>query len=167
MISTSTLQTDFYGIQTEQNITFKMCLALNIFNKKSRSGGQGALETLWAARLRVIFVLCVGAHEAGLLNDGCYDDVAASAVCVCTCNLCGCCGMLYANVILNVSVFVPVSTGFINDVISVWIHGCLSCICEAVNIIPDACNIICDDVWGLHEWTMMNYNGLLWLPNAI
>lgn len=46
MISTSTLQTDFYGIQTEQNITFKMCLALNIFNKKSRSGGQGALETL-------------------------------------------------------------------------------------------------------------------------
>lgn len=49
MISTSTLQTDFYGIQTvttEQNITFKMCLALNIFNKKSRSGGQDALETL-------------------------------------------------------------------------------------------------------------------------
>lgn len=65
MISTSTLQTDFYGIQTvttEQNITFKMCLALNIFNKKSRSGGQDALETLWAARLAVI-VLCVGAHE--------------------------------------------------------------------------------------------------------
>lgn len=61
MISTSTLQTDFYGIQTvttEQNITFKMCL----FNKKSRSGGQDALETLWAARLAVI-VLCVGAHE--------------------------------------------------------------------------------------------------------